>query len=623
MIRTTLGAQNRSNTGGKPRPYQKRPTGMKPRRPVHSTHATTRESVQRSSARQSAPATSEKDSSKYTLSRDVLRVIPLGGVEEVGINCTAFEYGNDIIVVDIGLAFPDETMPGVDYIIPDTKFLEENKHKIRGILITHGHLDHIGALPYVLPKIGDPPIYTMPLTAGLIKKRLEEFNMVGRSTVNSLTKDEAVTLGSFRVEFFRLNHNIPDCVGMRFQTPVGNIIYATDWKFDHTPTDQRPTEFNKIAKFGGEGVMLLLSDSTNALKAGYCISEAELAKNIDRIFQDTKGRIIFATFSQLISRIQSVCDAAAKNNRKIIVTGRSMVNAIEIALSMGYLRIQPKIFIKSEQAKKYPDNQVVVLTTGSQGEEASALARMSRGEHKIIKVKPGDTVVVSASPIPGNERSVVEVLDNLTRAGADVIYSKILDIHSSGHAQQEELKMMFGLLKPKYFIPIHGEHHMLVAHKKLATSIGIPAENIFVMDNGGIVEINKAGTAKHLTEKVHAGYVFVDGLGVGDVGEVVLRDRQVMSQDGMVVIIATLEKHTGKLVNHPDVLSRGFIYVKGNEEVIREIKHEVRKICENKSGHDIEPGYAYLRQAIRDQIGEYLFHKTNRRPMVLPVVIEV
>jgi ribonuclease J len=304
---------------------------------------------------------------------------------------------------------------------------------------------------------------------------------------------------------------------MRFQTPVGNVIYATDWKFDHTPTDQRPTEFNKIAKFGGEGVLLLLSDSTNALKPGYCISEAELAKNIDRIFQDTKGRIIFATFSQLISRIQSVCDSAARHNRKIIVTGRSMVNAIEIALSMGYLRIQPKIFIKSEQAKKFPDNQIVVLTTGSQGEEASALARMSRGEHKIISVKTGDTVIVSASPIPGNERSVVEVLDNLTRAGAEVIYSKLLDIHSSGHAQQEELKMMFGLLKPKYFIPIHGEHHMLVAHKKLAKSIGIPDSNTFVMDNGSILEINKLGEAKQLTEKIHAGYVFVDGLGVGDV----------------------------------------------------------------------------------------------------------
>lgn len=538
-------------------------------------------------------------------------------------NCTVFEYGDDIIIVDMGLAFPDETMPGVDYIIPDIRYLEENKHKIRGMFITHAHLDHIGALPYVLAKLGDPPLYTMPLTAGLIKKRLEEFNLVGRTKLHAVTKDDTIALGVFRVEFFRVNHNIPDTVGMRIHTPVGNVVYATDWKFDHTPTDERPTEFEKIARFGGEGVLLLLSDSTNALKPGYCVSEKELAGTIDRIFQDSRGRILFATFSQLISRIQSVCDSAAKHNRKIVVTGRSMVNAIEIALSMGYLRIQPKIFIKSEQMGKFPDNQVIILTTGSQGEESSALARMARGEHKTIRVKPGDTVVVSASPIPGNERSVVEVLDNLTRQGADVIYNKILDIHASGHAQQEELKMMFGLVKPKYFVPIHGEHHMLIAHNKLAQSVGIPAENSFALDNGAVLEFNSAGQAKRLDSKVPAGYVYVDGLGVGDVGEVVLRDRQVMSQDGMFVIIASLDRKTSKLINQPDIISRGFIYMKGNEDIIREVKHEVRKICESKSGEKVEPGYAYLRQVIRDQVGEYLFHKTNRRPMVLPVIIEV
>ena len=561
--------------------------------------------------------------SSHTASRTNLRVIPLGGVEEIGVNCTVFEYGDDIIVVDMGLAFPDETMPGIDYIIPDTKYLEEKKRNIRGLLITHGHLDHIGALPYVLPKIGDPPIYTMPLTAGMIKKRLEEFNMLGRTRINSITKDETLALGNFRVEFFRLNHNIPDCVGMRIRTPVGDVIYATDWKFDHTPVDERPTEFDKIAQYGGEGVLLLMSDSTNALKPGYCISERELAVTIDRIFQDAKGRVIFASFSTLVSRIQSVCDAAAKYNRKIVVTGRSMVNTIEIALSMGYLKIEPKIFIKSEQAKKYPDNQITVLTTGSQGEEASALARMARGEHKTIAIKKGDTVVVSASPIPGNERSIVEVLDNLTRQGAVVIYNKILDIHSSGHGQQEEIKLMFGLVKPKYFVPIHGEHHMLVGNVKIAQSVGVLEENCFVLDNGGVLEINSAGQAKKNDENVPAGYVFVDGLGVGDVGEVVLRDRQVMAKDGMFVIILTLDRRNGGLVSQPDIISRGFIYMKNNEDIIREVKHEVRKLCENKSKEKLEPNYAYLRNLIRDQVGEYLFQKTERRPMVLPVVIEV
>lgn len=562
--------------------------------------------------------------SQHTQSRAVLRVIPLGGVEEIGVNCTAFEYGDDIIVIDCGLAFPDETMPGVDYIIPDVTYLENNKHKIRGIFITHAHLDHIGALPYVLAKLGDPAVYTMPLSAGLIKKRLEEFNLASRTRLHALDKDDVVQLGTFKVEFFRLNHNIPDCIGLRLQTPVGNVVYATDWKFDHTPTDGLPTEFEKIARFGGEGVLLLMSDSTNALKPGYCISERELSSTIDRLFQDAKGRIVFATFSQLISRIQSVCDSAAKYNRKIVVTGRSMVNAIEIALSLGYLRIQPKIFIKSEQASKFPDSSLVVLTTGAQGEESSALARMARGEHKIIRIKQGDTVVVSASPIPGNERSVVEVLDNLTRQGANVIYNKILDIHASGHAQQEELKMMFGLVKPKYFVPIHGEHHMLIAHNKLAQSVGIPAEHTFALDNGSVLEFNNLGQAKLMDGKVQAGYVYVDGLGVGDVGEVVLRDRQVMSQDGMFVIIVSLDRKTSKLINQPDIISRGFIYMKGNEDIIREVKHEVRKICENKGPEkSSEPGYAYLRQVIRDQVGEYLFQKTNRRPMVLPVVIEV
>ncbi len=561
------------------------------------------------------------NTSKFTSSRQNLRVIPMGGVEEIGENMTVFEYGDDLIIIDMGLAFPDETMPGIDYIIPDTTWLEQNKKRIRGVIITHGHLDHIGGIPYILPKLGDPPIYTMPLTAGFVKKRLEEFGLLGRSRINTFNKDDVLKLGNFSIRFFRINHNIPDGVGLAITTPVGNIVYATDWKFDHTPVDDRPTEFDKLAKYGSEGVLMLMSDSTNATKPGYSTSESELSETIDRIFQDAQGRIIFATFSTLISRIQQVFNSAAKHNRKVIVVGRSMVNNIEIALSLGYLKIQPKIIIKTEQAKKYPDKNIVILTTGSQGEEAAALARISRGEHKTIKLKPGDTAVVSSSPIPGNERAISSVLSNITREGAKVLYYQNLDIHSSGHAKQEDLKLMIALTKPRYFMPIHGEHHMLVAHAELAQSLHIPDQNIFILDNGQAVELTSAGTAKKIDPKIPSGYLFIDGLGVGDVGEVVIRDRQVMARDGMFVIIMTVDKRTGKLISQPDIISRGFIYMKGSDELIREVKHEVRKLFESKGKG--EANWAYIRQTVRDQIGEYLYQKTERKPMILPVVLEV
>ncbi len=565
--------------------------------------------------------TAPTGNSKATLSRNVLRVIPLGGLEEVGANMMAYEYENDIIIVDCGFAFPDETTPGIDYIIPETKYLEDRKDKIRAMFITHGHMDHIGAIPYLLAKLGDPPIYTMTLSAGMIDKRLEEFNLQGRVKLNALTVDDTVPVGNFQVKFFAVNHNIPDAVGLSINTPVGQIIHTGDWKFDHTPVNERITEFHKIATFGGNGVLALMSDSTNANKPGYCLSEREIGVSIERIFSEAKGRVIFASFSSLISRMQQVLDFSAKHNRKVIVTGRSMVNTLETAISLGYLKVYPKQIIKSEQAAKYPDNQITVLTTGAQGEEASQLARMSRGEHRSIKIKTGDTVIISSSPIPGNERSIVAVLDNLTRQGATVIYNKMLDIHTSGHAQQEELKLMMQLTKPKFFVPIHGEHHMLVGHSKLAQSIGIGAERCFVLSNGSVLEFNANGEARVLNEKVESGYVFVDGLGVGDVGEVVIRDRQVMAQDGMFVIISTVDRHTNKLVNPPEILSRGFVYMKNNDELLREVKHEIRKMIE--SNKNSEANYADLRQQIRDAVGEYLFQKTQRRPMILPVIIEV
>jgi len=553
-----------------------------------------------------------------------LKVIPLGGIEEVGENMTVLEYGDDILVIDMGLGFPDETMPGIDYIIPNTKYLEDNKKRIRGVIITHGHLDHIGAIPYIMPKIGDPPIYTMKLTGELIKKRLEEFHLLGRSQIFELNKDDVLTLGNFRIRFFRINHNIPDGVGLAINTPAGLLVYATDWKFDHTPVDGRPTEFDKLAKFGGEGVALLMSDSTNAEKPGYSMSEKTLGDTIDRILGDAKGRVIFATFSTLISRVQQVIDAAYKSNRKIVITGRSLVNNVEICLATNYLTMPAKgMIIKMEQARKLPDNQVVILTTGSQGEEASALARIARQEHKTIEIKKGDTCVVSASPIPGNERAVSGILSNLARQGAKVLYQKILDIHTSGHAYQEDLKLMISLTKPKNFMPIHGEHHMLVAHAELARAVGVPDENIFILDNGQMLELS--ATSVKITEaKIPTGYVYVDGLGVGDVGEVVLRDRQVMSKDGMFVIIMTIDRKSGKLTQQADIISRGFIYMKGSEDLLKEVKHEVRKIAESKAkGTHNEPNWTYIRGEVRDQIGEFLFQRTERRPMILPVVIEV
>lgn len=577
--------------------------------------------IQASSAKPTVQPIMANSTSRFTASRTNLRIIPMGGVEEVGENMTVFEYGDDLLIIDMGLAFPDENMPGVDYIIPDTKWLEENRRKIRGVIITHGHLDHTGGIPYILPKLGDPPVYTMPLTAGFVKKRLEEFGLLGRSKINALDINDVLTLGNFKIRFFRVNHSFPDGVGLSITTPVGQVVYATDWKFDHTPVDNKPAEFAKIAAIGGEGVLLLMSDSTNAAVPGYAVSERELSETIDRIFQDAKGRIVFATFATNISRIQQVFNSAAKFNRKVIVTGRSMVQNIEIALSLGYLKIQPKIVIKTEQAKKFPDNQIVILTTGSQGEEAAALARIARGEHKTIKLKKGDTAVVSSTPIPGNERSVASVLSNLTREGAKVLYYKNMDIHTSGHAKQEDLKLMISLIKPKYFMPIHGEHHMLVAHGELAKMLGVPEENIFIMDNGQAVEINSNQQAKIAESKVPGGYVFIDGLGIGDVGEVVIRDRQVMSTDGMMVVVMVIDHKTGRMVGQPEILSRGFTYMKGSDDLIREVKHEVRKLVESKKPG--EANAAYIRQNVRDHIGEYLYQKTERRPMVLPMVVEV
>jgi len=553
-----------------------------------------------------------------------LRFVPLGGLEEVGKNMSIVEYGNDMIIIDMGLMFPNEDMPGIDYVLPDVSYLAENKDKIRGVIITHGHLDHTGAIPYLYEKIGSPQIYSAPLTNGLIKKRLEEFGMENRVKLQTITPGkEVLQLGCFRVETFRLNHNIPDSMGLSITTPEGILVYATDWKFDHTPADGRPTDFSKLAQLGGQDVLALFSDSTNAQKPGHTISEKEVEDVLFKLVENSRGRVIVATFSSLISRIQQILNVAKKMNRKVAFSGRSMIANVEVASSLEALIIPEDIMIDVKEIGKYPDHRIIIVCTGSQGEERSALTRIASGDHRQIKIKKGDTVILSSSPIPGNERSVNDVMDNLFREGARVIYQKLMDVHTSGHAYQEDLKLMIGLIKPKFFIPIHGERHKLMVHAGLAQDVGIPEENILVSDNGQIIEF-EGGKGAVTNKRVPASYVMVDGLGVGDVGNIVLRDRKAMAEDGIFVVIVTVNHETGQIVTSPDIISRGFIYMRENENLVHKARAEIKRLF-SKHAIDKKPrgDWGLIKTKIREELGEFLHKETERRPMVIPVVIEV
>ncbi len=550
-----------------------------------------------------------------------LRVFPLGGVGEFGRNMTVVEYGKDIVIIDIGLMFPIDTMPGVDFVLPDISYIKQRRQNIRGIYITHGHLDHMGAIPYLIRDIGNPPIYGTKLTMGMIRDRLEEFHLEQYARLSEVHPDDVVQLGAFRLTFFRVNHNIPDSTGVVVRTPIGNLVFTGDWKFDHTPQDEKPTEFGKLAKIGAEGVLLLCGDSTNAERAGYAMSERDLEQNIETLFRKSKGRIIVATFASLISRIQQIINVAASLNRKIAISGTSMEKALMIAAKLGYLKIPKGTLIRPDQIDDYADEHLVIICTGSQGQETSALGRMSRGEHRHVKLRPGDTVVLSSSPIPGNERAIMNLMNKLFSFGADVIYKQIYDIHTSGHAHQEELKMMFNILRPKYFMPMHGERYMLVRHAELAKQLGWDDKSIFVINNGEIIEFNQQGQAMLSKEKINVDYVMVDGLGVGDVSEVVLRDRQVLAQDGMVVIIATVDAN-GKTTQDPDVISRGFVFMKSTEKLMIETRSLVVKIINGQNLKDIEQ-WGSVRDKIRDDVGKLLFQKTEKRPMVLPVIVQV
>jgi ribonuclease J len=548
------------------------------------------------------------------LSENTLRLIPLGGLGEIGKNMMLIEYGEDIMVIDAGLMFPENYMLGIDIVIPDISYLLEHKERVRGIIITHGHEDHIGGLPYVLPQV-NAPIYATRLTRGLIEVKLKEHKLLKAASLHTIQPGDVLDLGSFRVEFFRVCHSIPDGVGLAVETPLGLVVHSGDFKFDHSPVDGRLTDFAKLAELGGRGVLVLLSDSTNAETPGYTHSEQEIGETFERIFSAAKGRVIVATFASNISRIQQVIETAERHNRRVGVVGRSMVNNVKMAIELGYLSVSPDMLLTIDEINRLPPRKVVMVCTGSQGEPTSALVRMASDEYRSISIRPGDTVIVSATPIPGNEELINHTLNNLFRLGADVYYDELLDVHVSGHASREEQKLMVNLIKPRFFVPIHGEYRHLVLHAQMAQQLGIPAKNIFVVESGQVIEFD--GDEGWLGEEVSGGYVFVDGLGVGDVGQVVLRDRQHLSRDGFLIAVVAVDEKTGELLAEPDIISRGFVYVREAEELIEQAKEQVL-VALQKSGSP-----AVVSTKIKETLSEFLYEQTRRRPMILPVVIEV
>ena len=549
-----------------------------------------------------------------------LKIIPLGGLHEVGKNITVFEYEDEIIVVDCGLSFPEDDMLGVDLVIPDISYLEKNVDKIKGLIITHGHEDHIGSVPYLLKKI-NIPIYAPKLAAGLIRNKLEEHKLLRSTTLIEVTQGQVLELGkNFKVEIIRSTHSIPDSVMLAITTPAGTILHTGDFKVDYTPIDGKIMDFGRIAELGNKGILALMSDSTNAERKGFTMSESSIGEVFDKLFLHCTKRIVVATFASNVHRIQQIVNSAVKYNRKIAVCGRSMINMIDTARELGYIKCPENIFIDIDMINSYTDEQLVIITTGSQGEPMSALTRMAAGDHRKVKITQNDLVIISATPIPGNEKFVSKVIDDLMQIGAEVVYSSLEAVHVSGHACQEEQKLIIALAKPKYFIPVHGEYRQLRAHSETAQSMGIDKENIIMMSNGRILEINEEGA--ELTSSVTSGRVLVDGLGVGDVGSVVLRDRQHLSQDGLIIIVLTMDSSTGEVVAGPDVISRGFVYVKESENLMDDVKsvvrHEIKK-CEERGIRD----WATIKSAARENLRDYIFMKTKRNPMIIPIIMEI
>lgn len=550
--------------------------------------------------------------------KEKLMVIPLGGLGEIGKNMTVIQYGNDIIVIDAGLAFPDDDMFGIDLVIPDMSYLIENRDKVRAVVITHGHEDHIGGLSYLLNEV-NVPVYATKLVCGLIEGKLKE-NHITNYTLNEVHHGDEVQIGCMKVGFIHTNHSIPDASALYFRTPVGTIVHTGDFKVDMTPVDGKQMDMHKFAELGRRGVLLLMSDSTNAERPGYTESETTVGHAFRKAFRAAKGRIILATFASNISRIQQAINTAIQFKRKVTVLGRSMVNNVQVAIELGYLDVPEGVLIEPDELNRYPADQVLILTTGSQGEPMAGLSRMASNNHRSVSIMPGDTVIISATPIPGNETGVGRTIDNLMRLGANVIAGRDKKIHISGHASQEELKLMLGLIKPNYFVPIHGEYRMLRTHGDLAVMMGVDKDHVLIGDNGQIFEFsNRSG---HKTGHVNAGRVFVDGLGVGDVGNIVIRDRQQLAMEGVVIVVMTLAKGTSHPLAGPDIVSRGFVYVRDSEELIREAHDRVAAVLERCEAGNIRE-WAVIKSQVRDTLSRYLYEKTRRRPMILPIIMEV
>ncbi len=556
---------------------------------------------------------------RYLTTMDnVLSVIPLGGLEEIGMNMMVMEYGEDMIIIDSGLMFPEEDMLGIDFVIPDFTYVVENKDKLRGIVLTHGHEDHVGALPFLLREV-DVPIYGTPLTIGLVREKLREHKLDHVELVPVKPRD-IVTLGVFEVEFIRVTHSIVDGVGFGIKTPAGLIVHTGDFKLDPTPVDGQLMDFHKFSEYGEKGTVLLLSDSTNAEKGGFTFSEKEVRRAFEDIFSTAKGRIIIATFASNIHRIQQVFDVAAMFGRKVMLSGKSMIANAQIALDLGYLKIPPDTWVRLEELRNLPDKETVLITTGSQGEPMSVLSRIATDEHKSIKIKQGDIVILSAKMIPGNERAIGRIINHLFRRGADVIYEKVSEIHVSGHASKEELKLMLNLVKPKYFMPVHGEFRHKVYHARLAEKTGTPHENVFIMDNGEVLEI--ADGIAQRTGAVTSGRVYVDGKGVGDVEEMVLRDRRRLAHDGIVMILIGLEKITGNIASGPDIISRGFVFEDASQDVINDVREMVANSLREHDS-EIRGDKALMQAKIRSVLKKYLRNTMDRYPMIMPIIFEV